>query len=592
LLWAMKGVVQGLLARRELGPHCFLASLPESYRLRATKIHQRDLLARSIAAVKQLQAKLTGFQATVISLPCVIGILLAKARIMFWVDLLLDVNTAWQLRERYPICSITVLCIVFCPYVVLSVGLGPSRVKTVMAELHPQWFVDPSRRTSNPLWCLTLPYIDLVYTWRFLLEQPKSNTLMHYFTARTVVAEVFFEANLQVLVQAGIMVWQANPFGLLPDTVNGVSAPSVMVSILSSALTSYFGFAKLRRFGAWQCRGSTQAFCQRMLELGRGLASSSLLESLNERAQVEIGEQDMHSLDEDGFMSIVLAIRDSSTLRSLTLPGKPLSDLHAKDTRPTDFTHRNMLGGLLRAVASLELVRVVGEMSDASRSYLQEKFANIVPAHSGVSVTFLRAEGAEPLCLRHDVRSVDGDTQLEQWRAELLAADAEERLQQFTDRVRDTRKSAAPVELYLLRFSGAAISHRRAGRLLGVFSTVGAEAPLSAVLASEATAPTFVDERNGGFPLLLAAQAGHVECVRLLLRAPGVQVTQTSEKSGNFPLLQAAGNGHAECVRLLLSGRADPEQVHERANVTALDVARLEGQSACVEILEAASSAV
>eukprot|EP00971_Amphidinium_carterae_P175658 3481563-Amphidinium_carterae.1 len=87
-----------------------------------------------------------------------------------------------------------------------------------------------------------------------------------------------------------------------------------------------------------------------------------------------------------------------------------------------------MLIDLLAAVASQEEVRVVGEMSDASLSFLQEWFAACVPAHSGVSVTFLRAEGAEPqLCLRHDVRSVDGDTQLEQWRAELLAADAEER---------------------------------------------------------------------------------------------------------------------------------------------------------------------
>eukprot|EP00971_Amphidinium_carterae_P195015 3869815-Amphidinium_carterae.1 len=38
---------------------------------------------------------------------------------MFWADLLLDVNTAGQLQEKYPICSILVLCIVFCPYVAL-----------------------------------------------------------------------------------------------------------------------------------------------------------------------------------------------------------------------------------------------------------------------------------------------------------------------------------------------------------------------------------------------------------------------------------------------------------------------------------------
>eukprot|EP00971_Amphidinium_carterae_P018477 364542-Amphidinium_carterae.1 len=84
------------------------------------------------------------------------------------------------------------------------------------------------------------------------------------------------------------------------------------------------------------------------------------------------------------------------------------------------------------------------------------------------------------------------------------------RLQQFHSAVRDVRQSAAPVELYLLRFSGAADLHASAGRLLTDFSSVGAEAPLSAVLASEATAP--VVEEDGAFPLLLASQNGHAEC--------------------------------------------------------------------------------
>eukprot|EP00971_Amphidinium_carterae_P045805 901224-Amphidinium_carterae.1 len=55
----------------------------------------------------------------------------------------------------------------------------------------------------------------------------------------------------------------------------------------------------------------------------------------------------------------------------------------------------------------------------------------------------------------------------------------------------------------------------------------------------------------------MAAVAGHVECVRLLLNAPSVKVAQVTrqvnEKNGNFPLLLAAHQGHVECVRVLLS---------------------------------------
>eukprot|EP00971_Amphidinium_carterae_P232822 4620448-Amphidinium_carterae.2 len=67
-------------------------------------------------------------------------------------------------------------------------------------------------------------------------------------------------------------------------------------------------------------------------------------------------------------------------------------------------------------------------MSQDSRAFFRERFPIDVPQHSGVSVTFSSAEGVDELCLGHPERAVSPDTELEQWRAELLAADdAEER---------------------------------------------------------------------------------------------------------------------------------------------------------------------
>ncbi len=54
-------------------------------------------------------------------------------------------------------------------------------------------------------------------------------------------------------------------------------------------------------------------------------------------------------------------------------------------------------------------------------------------------------------------------------------------------------------------------------------------------------------DRTYSYPLSLAAKNGHVECVKLLLAVPGIDVNLGS------PLELAAENGHAECVKLLLA---------------------------------------
>ncbi len=43
------------------------------------------------------------------------------------------------------------------------------------------------------------------------------------------------------------------------------------------------------------------------------------------------------------------------------------------------------------------------------------------------------------------------------------------------------------------------------------------------------------------------------------LLAAGAEPKQTDEKDGQFPLLMAAGNGHDGCVKLLLAAGAEPK---------------------------------
>jgi len=66
---------------------------------------------------------------------------------------------------------------------------------------------------------------------------------------------------------------------------------------------------------------------------------------------------------------------------------------------------------------------------------------------------------------------------------------------------------------------------------------------------------------KGGFPLIVAAQEGQVEVVRLLLACEGVSVNQALTVNGGFPLFKACRNNHIEIVRLLLAAHAQVNQV-------------------------------
>jgi ankyrin repeat protein len=113
---------------------------------------------------------------------------------------------------------------------------------------------------------------------------------------------------------------------------------------------------------------------------------------------------------------------------------------------------------------------------------------------------------------------------------------------------------------------------------------------VEALLASGAD-PNAVDEKTGTFPLLMAAQEGYVPCVDVLL-ASGADPNAVNENNGTFPLLQATQNGHVSCVDALLVSEADPNAVHEKDGAFPLLQAAQEGHVSCVDALLASGADV
>jgi len=74
-----------------------------------------------------------------------------------------------------------------------------------------------------------------------------------------------------------------------------------------------------------------------------------------------------------------------------------------------------------------------------------------------------------------------------------------------------------------------------------------------------------------------AANSGHLETVKALLRAKTVGLTQTIDEQdsvGNTPLVIAAKNGHVDVVRVLISQNADIT-IRNKQKMTCLDEATL-----------------
>ena len=110
---------------------------------------------------------------------------------------------------------------------------------------------------------------------------------------------------------------------------------------------------------------------------------------------------------------------------------------------------------------------------------------------------------------------------------------------------------------------------------------------ISLLLAAGADANWANEDENGTTPLVLAAQKGHTECVRLLLAAPGIDVNKAN-KDGTTPLSWAAQKGHTENVSLLLAAPGININQVDSKGITPLFWAASWNHTECVRLLLAA----
>ncbi len=93
-----------------------------------------------------------------------------------------------------------------------------------------------------------------------------------------------------------------------------------------------------------------------------------------------------------------------------------------------------------------------------------------------------------------------------------------------------------------------------------------------------------LSDMNGKTPLLCAADKGHTECVKLLLGDSRIDVNR-ADSDGKTPLLCAADKGHTECVKLLLGDSRIDVNRADADGKTPLLCAADKGHTECVKLL-------
>jgi hypothetical protein len=115
-------------------------------------------------------------------------------------------------------------------------------------------------------------------------------------------------------------------------------------------------------------------------------------------------------------------------------------------------------------------------------------------------------------------------------------------------------------------------------------AAVGDSARLGALLDEDATRARAFHPALGTTALHLAAFAGRVEAVELLLRRGAAVDTIARNRFRNTPLVLAVLGGQESTARALLARGADP-RVPEEGGLTALHLAAAEGSVALVSLL-------
>ncbi|HBS30574.1 MAG TPA: hypothetical protein DEA40_02340, partial [Parvularcula sp.] len=83
----------------------------------------------------------------------------------------------------------------------------------------------------------------------------------------------------------------------------------------------------------------------------------------------------------------------------------------------------------------------------------------------------------------------------------------------------------------------------------------------------------------------------HTDIVRALLDK-GAKADKINEKKGGFPLMLAAGNGHLDCVIALVEAGADIAMAHAPTGAAAIDFAFEFKRHAVVAYLQSKGAAI
>ena len=98
-----------------------------------------------------------------------------------------------------------------------------------------------------------------------------------------------------------------------------------------------------------------------------------------------------------------------------------------------------------------------------------------------------------------------------------------------------------------------------------------------------------VQNENGSPALVLAAQGGHADIVRLLL-ARGASPDTASQGRGETALTAAVCGGHLEVVSVLVAAGADVDRRRGFDGATPLAIAKWLGTAGCADVLRRAGA--
>jgi len=110
-------------------------------------------------------------------------------------------------------------------------------------------------------------------------------------------------------------------------------------------------------------------------------------------------------------------------------------------------------------------------------------------------------------------------------------------------------------------------------------------AGITAVLLAEGEADAFFPATNGRTAAMEAAKGGHTACLELLLDMGGIDVRQANDLDGTHPMLEAAAHGHLDAMKVLMRAKGAKVNQTDKSGQTCLLLAARNGDVRMLEVL-------